>query len=306
MNPAAAESASHPYFVEPIMPSQEIHLIYGPAGVGKTTLALQLLSEWSQANPVFDRPSTPSPFCYVACARSKRELRSHMRRLDLDPATLPHFSTLDVFTSADNRTFDNVLHQAQSIVPGLRVLFLDGLPNLCSSNGNDSGVIAAFLGSIRRVCQKEDLTIVAVALAAKARDGQGYSVIRERISGAANWSEYTGCKILLDFSKPRDPRDPYRTLALLPQTCPGDTWLYKFDGSRLAPSTRQAEEQHPEMFAWLTALAPDTELSNDDIAVTGDKYGMSRATVFRWISDQVDLGTLLRTGRGKYRKPSLS
>src|SRR5262245_1348737 len=90
-----ASPATSPLFlIDQILPTQAVHLVSGPSGVGKTTFLLQLLNDWNASKDVLGHKSFPGPFCFISCARGAEEARSIVSRCEFSSLPADSFASL--------------------------------------------------------------------------------------------------------------------------------------------------------------------------------------------------------------------
>lgn len=289
------------FVVDPIFPVKTVNLIAGASGVGKNTLMLQIQEEWTAARLVFGYPSTPAPFCFVACDQPLATLRDQMRQLGIDPADVPHIS-LTACTKRDDRNLESALQFARGVRPQAKVLFIDGFASLCSGRINDAKDVTNFLIDASRFCQEENVTIIGTVPSSKAREGEGYTSPRDRIAGSVMWSAGAHTKIVIEQTHANRVSDPFRTVFLYARGLPPRTMQYQFDadGHLLY---RNDGEVLPSLDAWLASRQPGDTIHSADLLEAARANGISRSALYRWLEDQTTLGTLIRLERGTYQVP---
>ena len=275
-----------PFVVQDIFPPNDIHLIIGPGGAGKSTLALQMLDDWEQA-------------VYVACTRSRNALREHMQRLEIDPAKVPHLSLVTL--KREECSIESVLRYARETAPDLRVLVLDGMAMLCPGNINHYKDVSQFLIAAVCVAERERVTIIGCVSSSKSKEGAGYASPRERITGSVAWTETTSTKMLIEPCKSADPTDPTRVLFVMPQHRAPQTLYYTFEGYRLVP--RSESPFDATLDGWLAQQAPQSRFDTQQLRSVADALGVSKPTFYRWLAAQLQLGSLVRIRVGEYEVP---
>jgi RecA-family ATPase len=241
-DPSAAASK---FLIQDIWPTRELHVIGGPSGAGKTTLLLQLIEQWVQARPAFDLwASYPQPYCYVACDRSRASMTRTVQRVGIQ-IELPILSLIE--EQKDSKLdFSRVLAMARTVVPKLRVLFIDAIAVLCPGGKiSEYAVVAEMLTDISRLCQQQNITVVGLGHAAKSREGEGFANPRHRFLGSVAWGGFTDTMFFIEPTDPKVPEDPRRTIYVLPRNSPSRTLHYRFaDDGRLeaTQSTSTARE----------------------------------------------------------------
>lgn len=287
------------FVVDTLFPTKEIHLIFGPSGAGATTLLLQIIADYSAGRPVLDRfPSHPMPFCLISCAKSLSATRRHMKRLGMDPSQIPHLALSG--RRGDDHHFANVYDLADRHLDGrLKVLFIDGLSTLCDKVADDKAV-TAFMSNIIATCEEHDVTVIATIRASKARSGEGYVSIRERIIGSGAFASFADTKIGIDPVKPSDPANHSRSLVIMPQAEETIVLPYALTKFGLLPNL--TELLVDPLDAWLATIPGGTLIRSSEMMAVSN---MTRPTFYRWLSTQLELGTLIDGEKqGEYRTPN--
>lgn len=294
-SPAPAEQ----YIVHQLLPRREIHLLGGPSGSGKTTLLLEIIEDWRQGKKVFGYQSFPAPFVYIGCDRSKASTARTLERIGISPANIPIASLID--SSMDEPDFPKVLTLAKSIVPDVRVLFIDAIGVLCPNGKiNDYGVVSRFLTRGTRICHTADITIIGLGHSPKVKKGEAFENPRQRFLGSVAWGGFSDTMIFVEPSDPEDPADPNRKVMLLPRNVRGETLDYQFneDGRLICTTIAQTNFILDE---WLKKHTVGTALQTAGIVDEAARKGVSRAACFRWLKEQVEAGTLGKGGHGVYK-----
>lgn len=297
MDNADSASASR-FLVHDLFPTNEFHIIYGPARAGKTTLMLQIADDWSHSRDVFGLRSYPAPFVFVTATKTRGALNTHMARLGING--FPYFALVNYAKNHEERNLSHILAHARHLVPSLRVLFIDGLSAICPKRLSDHSEVMQFMLDTVKVCQSQAITIIGTLTTAKAREGQDYTSPLERLLGSGAFSDGSNCKILIDHPNPRKTSDASRLIYLMPADLPMWEQHAKFSSEG---SLKMIERQVFEyaLDQWLTEQAPESIITRQQILDVAADDNLSRATADRWTDNQCELGSLLRTSRGKYK-----
>jgi hypothetical protein len=295
------------FVVHDLLAINEIHLIFGPARSGKTTLALQMFDDFCAGRPVLGFPSSPMPTCFVACERSAASLAAAIARVGID-ASLPHLS-LAGRLKREEYNIEAAYSLAKAKVPELRVLFFDGFSRLCPGKWYDDRDVSQFLIDSTVFCHERHLTIIGTLPCVKAKEGNGYQDPLERISGSGCWSSGTDFKLMIERYNPKDVTNCYRTMTLFPAHRAESRMWAGFSQGRIqllndppttvnSPGTPIANlEEHYAM------TQDDSTISVQDAI---ERYDIPRRTLQRWLQEKVKEGKLVRVGRGLYRKSRIT
>src|SRR5574337_1032951 len=83
------------YLIDSILPVQQVHLVAGPTGAGKTTWLLQTLLDWHRGKPVLGFCSHPCRWAYIAADRTAQDALMTVMRMGIGPAELPFIPARD-------------------------------------------------------------------------------------------------------------------------------------------------------------------------------------------------------------------
>lgn len=244
-------SAPGPYVVDTIFPRNEVHLWGGPSHAGKTTLLFQIIDAWRTGKPVFGYQSYPAPFCYVAADRSQASALVTLERVGIDPETFPIISMID----DGLKNLDQVIAACQGKVPGLEVIFLDGIARLVNGNMNYYETIAEFLTQTVQRLQRDDLTLFGVGHAAKPKEADIIGP-RQRFIGSVAWGAMSSTMVIVEPIHAKEVHDINRRVYLMPANSPAKMIKYTLDlqGRFMMSSAMEeelAETTVPEEFRML-------------------------------------------------------
>jgi hypothetical protein len=297
----AASSASPSFVIRDLFPTNEVHLIFGPSFVGKTTLLFQIIEEWRHGRDVFGYHSHPAPFCYVECHHSQSRTWRHMRHLGIDPGEIPHFSLLDTCTNSTDYNIDTVVKEAKHRVPNLRVLFIDGLSILCSGKITEQRAVAEYMLRLAQICKEHKLTIIGVMSSVKSREGSSYASTLERLPGSSTWASMTGTKLVVEPVDARNPVNASRTILFLIRERAPNLLFATFTQSGMLGFSSEPEASGLD--SWLASLPLDSDVTTQQIQEAAKFNKVPRSTMFYWLDSQLKLGTLVKVRKGKYHVP---
>jgi len=301
---AAASAIAPAFLIDRIMPVRQVHLISGPSGSGISTLLLQILDDWRRGLPVFSFPSIPAPYYLISCDRPAEHFTTEvMPRMGIDPSTVPYFSTVDTLRPHDDHrgelSLEEIVSQVLRADSRVRVLFIDGFSVLCPGKIIDHNEVKKFLLSASHLCRTRNLTIVGTVYAAKAREGEGYANPRDRMLGSGAWSAFTGCKWVIEPESEPSRKNIHilsHSLAPIKSTMQHDEATARFVPAQLDLSS--------QLDLWLATVDEDAIITTGQVVLVAERLSISERSAKRWISAQLELGTLHRIDRGEYRKSS--
>jgi hypothetical protein len=294
----------HPFVVDTVFPRREVHLWGGPSHAGKTTLLFQTIDDWRNGKPVFGYQSYPAPFCYVAADRSHASALETLDRVGIDPATFPLLSMID----EGIKGFENVIPVCQNLVPGLKVIFLDGIARLVGGNMNYYETVAEFLAKTIRELQHHDLTLFGVGHAAKPKEADIIGP-RQRFIGSVAWGAMCSTMVIVEPEHSKHVEDINRKVFVMPCNSPSRMFKYKLDLRGRFMLGAAIEEELSE-----TSVPEDFRLQVFDIRERGDiinsaevnqiceAIGVSDKTGRRYMDKLIREGKIERVGSfGKFK-----
>ena len=306
--PALARPARE-WIIDQVLPKRVVALLVGPAGVSKTTAALQWLTEINAGRDVFGHRSYQTEIAFVSCDRSEAEHEAHCHALGIDPGIFHFHDQMNFMTS-----IERVVRTCAGRYPRAKLIFIDGFARLLPDGKiNDYATVATFLCECAKWCQEFNVTVLGCLHAGKSRDGAGYSDPRDQVCGSTAWAGFSNLMIVMQKANPKDPEDPLRLVHVLTRAGSGD-FSFKMtksrdpeEGGRLTPFEDVVEEDLLSIVSmWINSqgirLIPKREIvryARDTIT------DMSERTVERWLTREVEAGRVLRPEKGKYQAVTL-
>lgn len=290
---------SQSFVVRDLFPTDTFHLIYGPSGAGRSTLLFQIMWEWHHGREVLGHESFPAPFILISTLQSKAALGATLRFLGMDPSKIPILSLLDQ-RNREDRTIQHAYRLAENFVARPKVLFIDGMTGLCPENVAIYRQAYMFLMDIAHECSQHNFTVIGTASCGKSDDESK----RQYPIGSVAWTEMASTKISIEPTDRQDPTNPDRTILIRPRLFPPSSAKYTLDPEThlFVPAEEMTSEKASLLNGWLEQFSPDQELAAADIVTGGAQLGISKATVYRWIKEWVDLGLLKKASKGRYCK----
>lgn len=333
-----------------LFPRKTISYIVGSLDSGKTSFALNQLNDYVEGRgfmgygiepqePSIDPAAQPDPKALtpplqagaIICCSSESDLRESLEKFPAlqDTKRFP-FAMIarlpegERTLEADMEVLRTAYTQLTAEASGqsVRFLLLEGIQYLMSSGKhNDLRKSWEFCRAIREFCEERDITVIATIGMAKARRGEYYPVLGDRIYGSVAWAQAASTLIVLedyDTEKRAEHRSQMRRVII--QTCQAATKVlyagFSEEGRlELVEAILDREKKASPSFGALDRRLedeiPGKVFTKNDILdweiKVNDKL-ISERTIERWLSTISDpeMGFLLREGQGKnttYRKP---
>jgi hypothetical protein len=159
------------YLVDGLLPVNEVHVIAGETGAGKSTWLFEnLINPWQHEKAVLGRRSRWLPYVIFVNDRTKAGMVRMLHRLRLNPKQFPIVSTI----TGESVSLVDKIQRYHDANPELKVVFIEGL-HVAQKEGNDYGQSSEVMQRLNGLCQNRDLTIIATTHVSKdnAKHGGG-------------------------------------------------------------------------------------------------------------------------------------
>lgn len=285
---AQAATATAPrYIVQDLFPVNRTSIICGTSGAGKSRWLLAAIADWLEGKPILGRASTPQPCAYISCDRPSEATHDLIDRMNLGQrlSSMPIYSLMDA-----NRTFD--FRQIPPIVGSEpRVLFIEAFQVLIPNGDmNKYWHVLDFFRQWNQMCRANNYTSIGSCHEPKMKDGEGYSLHRDRIMGTAAWAAAVETIVTLEMELPKDIECTQRRLTVLPRNERPWQQLLDFD----ARGYLVESQQEYQMGEWLLTM----ELARLQVGATVSTLqvkqwalakSVSESTVYRWLRESAYL-----------------
>lgn len=336
-----------------LFPRKTINYIVGSLSSGKTSFALNQINEYIEGRGFLgygSEPGTPpEPSAdslvpaqlelltlpvqvgAIICCSSESDLRESIQNFPalqdskrFPFAMIARLAEGERTLAADMEVLRTAYTQLTAEASGqsVRFLLLEGIQYLMSSGKhNDLRKSWEFCRAIREFCEERDVTIIATIGMAKARRGEYYPVLGDRIYGSVAWGQAASTLIVLedfDPDKKAEHRSQVRRVIIQTRRAATKTLYATFneDGRlELVEAILEQEKRASPSFGALDRRLedeiPGATFTKDTILeweVKLDGNLISERTIQRWLEALSDpeMGFLQREGKGRsttYRKP---
>lgn len=188
------------FLVEGILPANEVHLLGGSSGSGKTTFMFQiLLAKWQQGKPIFDHVSHPVPYVYVSLDRSRSSVTRTLERLNLTDVITRLVCQEDIPEEA--MTVETVVKEAIKLHSSSKLIVIEGFQLLAGDGTGKYTSVARTLKKAARLCSKHGLTIIGICHSPKMKIDESFQHPREMLLGSVSWGAYSDTVITLNLDE---------------------------------------------------------------------------------------------------------
>jgi len=286
------------WIIDRLMPEREVHLLAGPAGVGKTTLSMQILSDIQDGLPVFGRRTFPTPVVLVSCDRSFASHERMIADMGVPAQKFKFFSQRNSPT-----TIFEIVTQCARNFPACRLIFIDGFATLVpNAKLSDYGEVSSFLRLCGRLCEQFNVTILGSLHATKTKEGESYTNPRQRVLGSVAWSGFADLIITIDAEKPSETENQIRLVNVLPRNSAEFALKYQRENEKLVLYTDPGELDLLSMLdAWLRSQSFDREFPTREVLQEAERNQVPRRSAERWLERVCDGGLVARVRKGVYK-----
>jgi hypothetical protein len=290
------------WLIDDILPAHEIHLIVGPDGErGKrSTFTIQMIADWAQGKQVFNGfASHPVPFVYICYGRTPGATRRAIKNLRIGV----NFKTA-FLTGAEAKDLTNVVMRAQQVEPEVRLIILDSISALCPG-GRDNRIAAEMLNRLQDLCTHCGITILGVASYPKAKAGEQYPNVRDRISGGGAFSQFAETVIAIEAMEHHVSLN-YGITVSVGSIEEEESFAFHWEAPlhRLVPGFIEVPVEikwHQVMDEWLDEFDAGEIITTEDIyGAAKERTDAKRTSLFAWIESKRDEGRIMSQMRGKY------
>ena len=318
---------------------QSINLIIGTSGSSKTPFLLNQLENYLSGGGFLDyaaSPNGPVQMGLIAGAGTQDNILDVLADFSLldDQSKFPfevwnggaipdHEHETKFDAKADSRSdldaLNRIYDKLNSLLPPakrpIKLLIIEDFQSLMTSGDTHKiKAVKEFCRNMHEFCQKRDVTIIGTVGTGKAKTYESYPQVADRIPGSHCWGAEMDTLIaieLVDLHKQPESRAEIRRIIVKTRKAPIAVHFGGFQDGRLvvSPSYIPVDAPSPteaQLDAKLGAVTSGQEMKKRDFLAWAKEMNISDATLERWISKQIDMGTLQREGKANktvYKKP---
>jgi hypothetical protein len=285
------------FLIDGILPANEVHLLAGSSGSGKTTFLFQTLAAWQEGHPVLGHASYPVPYAYLSADRSSSSVNRTLQRLGLEDRITRMVCREHLPAGL---TMGTALQEALSKYPDSKAFFIEGFQTMAGDRGNSYTPVAALLSATTAFCAKEGLTIVGVCHSPKIKADEKFQHSREVVLGSVAWAAYSDTVIAMDQAEDTG----IITVKVLPRNAAKEEFQFVFGPNGVLMPFAATKGGRAELEMHLYSLAVGTLVTRQEMLDLGVRAGVKTRTVDSVIDAAVSEGVLERvTGlQGTYRR----
>ncbi len=303
-----------------VFPAKQVHILAGAPGAGKTALMAQMLVDLRDGKAIFGH--LPKPVSGIAIAVGDRPWSDHAEWFAaVGWEDIPHYSLVDDagaplhrMTAPPGEAPFPLLRRALVALgwiddpPGpTRILCLDPLALYLGVDPvRDYLKIAQAMVRLSQLCISHNLTILACHHAGKQKvdEGQRYARPQDKILGSAALLGFSGTQMFL--STPSDTGQSHHAFMWCPHHIPEEEFYLVRNKKGLFESLKAGDDLDKPLYDLLAIIPADPTSASILEAAAFDALGFPHATFYRHLRELVTRGLVEQTGRGHYRRATIS
>lgn len=253
----------HDFLIDGILPANEVHLIGGASGTGKSRFLLQhVLAPFIAASPVLGHAVHPVPYAYVSLDRSYPSLLRTLESLDL----LGQIDNIVTMDSLGNEEINvpSIVTKTLDLYKGTKFVTVEGF-QLIGGDDSKAGYnkIGKALRQATMLCNKYKITILGVCHSPKLKENEGFQNEREYILGSTGWASYSDTIIYLS----RNKKTSLVSVSVMPRNAPSETYEARFiEGGKLE-FVLGGENKSDALIAFLVSLSHGETITRADVVL---------------------------------------
>jgi hypothetical protein len=290
------------FLIDPLLPQGTMNLLGGPSGIGKTTWLFQQLYDWSVGRPILGKyKATPTSFVYVSFDRGVLETDRTLRRLGYANWDIPIYSIEDLGNEPDIQiVFDRFPKVDLYVIEGLQAALPDG-------KGNQNRIEMRWAIDVRKRMLAKGKTILATTHSPKSQVDSAHS--RSNFLGSV--SLHACFSTMISFDIPQAAREAAkgkvvhtdnREVLIQGRDFADIKLSYSRDDNGRFRLLDSQMDNEIKLDSWFADLPNSTTIKSSMLEAKARSCQLSRAGLFRWITQMLKDGRLTRPVRGQYFK----
>jgi hypothetical protein len=320
-----------------VLPLEQVHLLSGASGVGKTALLTWMLRQFVQGDQVFGHATNKPSFVRIVVV--DRAWADHAMWLDAVGLDLPHVSFVDSGLKLGPRhqrvaTLMGVIEQLRSdcgLVDGFpdgSLIVVDPIALFLGGKLNDYDTCGENMLALNQAIIKSGITMLGVVHAGKQKNDskERYTRPQDRILGSTALTSHAGT--VLHLAPPTETDSEFHELTWVPHHAPARTFqLVRGEGTGLfewhnpdpipdeptepAPPKKEKAEVMPERAFVLLPLIGEDVIAGEPVGTPTIQIvehaaqlvpPIPRATVFRYLDWLQKFGFVMKMKHGLWTR----
>ncbi len=283
---------------EPLLRADGITLLVGPAGVGKSLLALYIALQIAIGNELFSFKTTPTTILYCDAETNERIFKERINRFAPNPPDNVYYINL-TGNLMDIQTYAQFVYVLKTVQPGL--VILDSLiryHNLDENKSSDMRLLATFFKSLvekfncaflllhhTRKTTPYGTTSDVVRGSTELRAFPDTILILKRIKGST--------EMVIDIDKCRDSHQ-YNQTRFKIRLNTTELWTYEFLGF-----TEEVESRLEDAIRLILSLLEEAPKSRQELLEHLKAHGIKRTTADYAIRELKETGKIIKVTQNR-------
>lgn len=290
-----------PYLIEGMLPAGQVHLLGGPSGGGKTTLAFQMIKALETGTPFLGRQTRQVKVAYIS---GDRPSLSVLETQDRCGVGFPVFSAVDEKLECED-LITKIFPRLPAVTGGKPdFIYIDGFTAFVPGGfHNNYSIVAKWLAGLQRYCRRMGITILGACHTAKTKQGEMFTNPRQRILGSVAWAGFSETVLIIEPLEDEKAKDK-RVVHILPRNHSGENMILKFNAEgQLQLPDKIAHAETITSFIMdgiIEGLIPGDQVLYSFLRDSAVNKGVNLRTFDRWLAKFVDDGKLKREKKGIY------
>lgn len=217
------EAKNEPGF-EGWFPCEEISLVGGSSGVGKTSLLIPMLEKVRTGQEVFGHAARSREYRVLSHDRSAKAMRRTARASSLSQEVVKRVIRLS--PAQQRQPAAEVLLGLVNGNPGVQAWLIEGL-DMWVKNVNDLEAVSELMDSLQRVAARAKIAVIATLGSAKQKQGERYLQHRDSLFGSIAFGRKAETVMLLELHNPENP-DSIRRCTVLTRCGKSEQFYFEF------------------------------------------------------------------------------
>lgn len=293
--------------IDSILPAEEVSILAGASGAGKTTLIMQLLAALQANAPVWGHVGRPNlRLGYIAADRTWKSYQKTAALASLDLASIQVRALVDDpainLKDFERSPIDELERLVGTMLP-VDLIVVDPLVVFLGVDTNKYHLNAARLIRLNRMCQANKVTLLGTHHATKARSDYSFKRPQDRISGTSALLGFTSTQLFLASPEETGRSDNCYEWHVISHHAPAKVLLltrehgsFEFVGEESSGPQSLTDRM---LGLFFKEQAP---MSRQDVQTFLKPYA-SRATIDRLLAGSVESKVLMRDKYGSYCVP---